>query len=86
MPNSASQRNRPGKPRFHAISHMAKNEGYTVCHLPQYWAQALATIAQLSDPIQVNNFANKPHCRITAHFPSTNDIGTAVGPIEELDK
>jgi len=49
MTTSASQKNQPGKPLFHAISRMAKNEGYIVQYLPQYSIQARAAIAQLSD-------------------------------------
>jgi len=86
MPNDpTSQRNLPGKPLFHAISCMSKNEGYMVHYPPQYRAWAQAAIAQLSNQIQ-NNFVNQPLSRITPHIPTTNAIWTAVGHIEELDK
>jgi len=69
---TTSQKNLPGKPLFHAISQMAKNEGYAVWYLPQYSAQAQAAITQLSDQIRPNNTATQPLNKTTPSFPTTN--------------
>jgi len=86
MTTLTSKKNQPGKPLFHDISWMAKNEGYIVRYLPQYNIQAWAAIAQLSERTWPKDPVIQPRCKTTPSISKIKTIPTAIGHLEEIEK